>query len=200
MAITVMSAAVQSDFVDPTVPEEVRRRVLAAAFDELTRWGLERFSVPTMCARYGLDEAVVTRFWGTSRRVALDPLLSWSEDILNPPDTGSLRTDLHGLAAGVARQANTEIGRSLMRAMVVDGRAAFNDDTRMEFWKQRFAAVRSVMDRAAERGELRAGVDILGAMQLVLAPLNVRALYTREPIDDAYCQTIAELAWHAIKA
>ena len=185
MAITVMSAAVQSDFVDPTVPEEVRRRVLAAAFDELTRWGLERFSVPTMCARYGIDEAVVTRFWGTGRRVALDALLSWSEDILNPPDTGSLRTDLHGLAAGVARQANTELGRSLMRAMVVDGRAAFNDDTRMEFWKQRFAAARSVMDRA---------------MQLVLAPLNVRALYTREPIDDAYCQTIAELAWHAIKA
>ena len=108
MAITVMSAAVQSDFVDPAVPEEVRRRVLAAAFDELTRWGLERFSVPTMCAKYGIDDAVVTRFWGTGRRVALDALLSWSEDILNPPDTGSLRTDLHRLAAGVARQVNTD--------------------------------------------------------------------------------------------
>ncbi len=190
----------RSEFVDPDVPEALRIRVLAAAFDELTRWGLERFSVATMCARHGIDESVVARYWQGGRRLALDALLSWSEELLDPPDTGSLRTDLQALAAAVVRQVNTELGRSLMRAMVVDDRAAFTDDTRMELWKQRFNATRVITDRAADRGELRVGVDPLAAMQLIIAPLNIRALYTCEPIEDAYWQSIADLTWHAIKA
>jgi AcrR family transcriptional regulator len=174
--------------------------VLPAAYDELTRWGLERFDIPTMCARHKIDEALVTRYWGDGRRLALDALLYWSDDILTPADTGSLRTDLQALAAAVTRQVNTVAGRSLIRAMVVDDRAAFADDTRMEFWIRRFEGIRTVFDRAAERGEIRDGIDPIAAMQLVLAPINVRALYTKDPIEESYSDAIADLVWHAIAA
>jgi hypothetical protein len=66
------------------------------------------------------------------------------------------------------------------------------------FWQQRFAVVRSVVDRARDRDELRDGVHTLAAIQIVLAPLNIRALYTEVPIDDTYCVAIADLAWHAL--
>ena len=55
-----------------------------------------------------------------------------------------------------------------------------------------------MFDRAAERREIRDGVDMIAAMQLVLAPINVRALYTKDPIEESYCDAIADLAWHAI--
>lgn len=194
----IIGADSEYEYVDADVPDEVRRAVLTAAYEELTRWGLERFDVPTMCARNKIDEAVVTRYWGDGRRLALDTLLYWSDDLLTPADTGSLRTDLQALAAAVARQVNSGAGRSLLRAMVVDDRAAFPDDTRMAFWLRRFTAIRTVFDRAAERGEIRDGVDMIVAMQLVLAPINVRALYTKDPIEDGYCNTIADLVWHAI--
>ncbi|EHB47050.1 hypothetical protein MycrhDRAFT_6109 [Mycolicibacterium rhodesiae JS60] len=172
--------------------------MLSAAYDELTRWGLERFDIPTMCARHKIDEAVVSRYWPSARTLALDVLVSWNAEILNPPDTGSLRGDLHALAAGVARQVNDHLARSLLRAMVVDDRAAFPDDTRLAFWQQRFISINAVFDRAAERGEMRGGVDRIAAMQLIFAPINVRALYTKDPIDESYCEAIADLAWHAI--
>ena len=172
--------------------------MLAATYDELTRWGLERFDIPTMCARHKIDEALVSRYWGDGRNLALDALLYWSDDVLTAPDTGSLRTDLRALAAAVAGQVNTEMGRSLLRAMVVDDRAAFANDTRMAFWSKRFSSIRSVFDRAAERGEIRPGVDTIAAMQLVLAPINVRALYTKEQIEETYCDAVADLVWHAI--
>ncbi|WP_445170432.1 TetR-like C-terminal domain-containing protein [Mycolicibacterium sp. Dal123E01] len=172
--------------------------MLAAAHDELARWGLERFDIPTMCARHKIDEAVVTRYWGEGRNLALDALLYWSDDVLASPDTGSLRSDLRALAAAVARQVNGELGRSLLRAMVVDDRAAFADGTRMEFWMRRFGAIRAVFERADARGEIREGVDLIAAMQMVLAPINVRALYTADPIEPQYSETIADLAWHAI--
>lgn len=184
--------------MDADVPDEVRRRVMAAAYDELTRWGLERFDIPTMCARHTIDESVITKYWGDGSRLALEALLFWSNDVLTAPDTGSLRTDLQALAAAVAHQVNDTVGRSLLRAMVVDDRAAFAVDTRMEFWARRFSSIYAMFQRADERGEIRDGVDMIAAMQLILAPINVRALYTREPIDESYYQAVADLVWHAI--
>jgi AcrR family transcriptional regulator len=192
------STIADSEYVDADVPEEVRRTVLTAVHEELTRWGLERFDIPTMCARHKIDEALVTRYWGDGRKLALDALLYWSDDVLTPADTGSLRTDLQALAAAVARQVNTDTGRSLLRAMVVNDRAAFADDTRMAFWLKRFTGIRLLFDRAVERAEIRDGVDMIAAMQLVLAPINVRALYTNDPIEESYCDAVADLAWHAI--
>ena len=171
---------------------------MSATYDELTRWGLERFDIPTMCARHKIDETLVRRHWGDASTLALDALVYWSDDVLMAPDTGSLRTDLRALALAVAGQVNTAAGRSLLRAMVVDDRAAFANDTRMAFWFKRFSSIRSVFDRAAERGEIRPGVDTIAAMQMVLAPINVRALYTKDQIEESYCEAIADLAWHAI--
>mgnify|MGYP001806438957 CR=1 FL=1 len=187
-----------SDKVAADIPEEVRRTVLDAAYAELTRWGLERFDIPTMCARHNIDEALVSRYWPDGRALALDLLVSWNTEIFTVPDTGSLRTDLQALATAVARQVNDTLARSLLRAMVVDDRAAYPDDTRMAFWRQRFISINAVFDRADERGEMRTGVDRIAAMQLIFAPINVRALYTKDQIDDNYCDTIAELAWRAI--
>ena len=51
---------------------------------------------------------------------------------------------------------------------------------------------------ARERGELLDGVDALTALELLFAPINMRALFTGEPIDDDYCRTIAELVWRAV--
>lgn len=68
----------------------------------------------------------------------------------------------------------------------------------MMFWREQFTVVRSVVDRARERGELREGVNTLAAVQLVLAPLNIRALYSDAAVDDDYCAAIADMAWHAL--
>jgi hypothetical protein len=35
-------------------------------------------------------------------------------------------------------------------------------------------------------------------VQIVMAPLNIRGLYSDAIIDDKYCDAIADLAWHAI--
>jgi len=45
---------------------------------------------------------------------------------------------------------------------------------------------------------LRDGVDPLATVQIVLAPLNIRALYSDEAVDDDYGRAIADMAWHAL--
>ncbi len=180
------------------IPAEIRARVMPAVLDELARWGVERFSVEAMAGRHRLDVDMIYGYWGDRQRLIIDAALGDVDTLLSATDTGSLRGDLLALARKVTERVNTEVGRTLLRAMVMDGRGRHDEDTRMMFWREHFAAVRAVVDRARERGELREGVNTLVALQIVMAPLNIRALYSEEAVDDDYCAEIADMAWHAL--
>ncbi|HYJ56012.1 MAG TPA: TetR/AcrR family transcriptional regulator C-terminal ligand-binding domain-containing protein [Mycobacterium sp.] len=186
------------EFVDSAVPQELRERVLVAALDELTHWGVERFSLGAMSARHGIDIESVYRYWGNSQRLLLDVMSFESDQIIVAPSTGSLRGDLDAMALSVAAYLNASVGRRLLRAMVIDDRAQHRDDTRVIYWRMRYETIRTILDQAALRGELREDVDHVAGVQILLAPINIRALYTDDPIDDRFCLSVADLAWHAL--
>jgi AcrR family transcriptional regulator len=180
------------------VPTDIRARVMAAVLDELARWGVERFSIEALAGRHRLDAEMIYGYWGDRQRLIVDAALGDVETLRAATDTGSLRDDLLALARKVTERINTDVGRTLLRALVMDGRRHHDEDTRMMFWRELFAVVRAVVDRARERGELRDGINTLAAVQIVLAPLNVRALYSDGAIEDDYCAEIADMAWHAL--
>ena len=171
---------------------------MAAALDEVTRWGVERFSIEALAERHRLDPAMVYRYWGTRQRLIAAVALADAEAYSSIADTGSLRGDLLALARKLADRINSEAGRAFMRALVMDRRGHHDEETRMMVWRARFAVVREVVDRARERGDLRDDVNTLAAVQTILAPLNVRALYSDAPVDDRYCAAVADMAWHAL--
>jgi len=181
-----------------SVPAAIRARVMPAVIDELARWGVERFSVEAMAERHHLDAAMVYRYWGDRQRLIVDAAIADVDGVSSAADTGSLRGDLLALARALTDRLNTEVGRTMVRAVVMDRPGRHDEETRMMFWAARFDVVRAVVDRARERGELREGVNTLAAVLTILAPLNIRALYSDEPIDDGYCTAIADMAWHAL--
>jgi AcrR family transcriptional regulator len=183
---------------DHGVPADIRARVMPAALDELARWGVERFSIEAMAERHHLDREMIYRYWGDRQRLIVDAALADAESFSTTPDTGSLRGDLLAMARSAADRINTEEGRTFLRALVMERPGIHDEATRMMLWQARFAVVREVIDRARQRGELREGVNTLAAVQLVLAPLNIRALYSDTPIDDRYCEAIVDMAWHAL--
>ena len=180
------------------VPADIRARVMPAVIDELARWGVERFSVEALAERHGLDAAMIYRYWGDRQQLIVDAAIADVEDLNSAADTGSLRGDLLALARAVTDRVNTEVGRTMLRAVVMDRPGRHDEETRMMFWGTRFNVVRAVVDRARERGELREGVNTLAAVMIVLAPLNIRALYSDTAVDDDYCVAIADMAWHAL--
>ncbi|OBB97054.1 TetR-like C-terminal domain-containing protein [Mycobacterium sp. 852002-30065_SCH5024008] len=181
-----------------SIPADVRALVMPAVLDELTRWGVERFSIEALAERHHLDPAMVYRYWADRRQLIVDAVLSDVEKVSSGTDTGSLRGDLEALARNVTNRINTEVGCTLLRALVMDRRGGHDELTRVRFWRAHFAAMRAVVDRARERGELRGGVNTLAAVQILLAPLNIRALYSDVPVDDDYCAAIVDMAWHAL--
>lgn len=152
-----------------------------------------------MAERHHLDAATIYRYWGDRQRLIVDAALADIEGFGAATDTGSLRTDLEAFARSVADRINTEVGRTYLRALAITRRGPHDEDTRMKFWAARFAVVRTIIDRARERGELREGVNTMAAVQIVMAPLNIRALYSDGVVDDDYCAAVVDLAWHALR-
>ncbi|OBH07143.1 TetR family transcriptional regulator [Mycobacterium sp. E2699] len=180
------------------VPADIRARVMAAALDELTLWGVERFSIEALAERHNLDREMIYRFWGSRQQLIVAAALADAEAYSSIADTGSLRGDLLALTRKLSDRINSKAGRAFMRALVMDRRGPHDEEARMMVWEARFAVVREVVDRARKRGDLRDGVNTLAAVQIVLAPLNVRALYSDVPVDDRYCEAVADMAWHAL--
>jgi hypothetical protein len=101
-------------------PETVRKRALAAAYHELKRWGIDRFSVVPVADNHGLNLGGIRQQWDNDERLMLDVFLSWPTNAITAPDTGSLRTDLLALAAGMASYVNSEIGPRLQIAHLIE--------------------------------------------------------------------------------
>ena len=120
------------------VPAEIRDRVMPAVIDELARWGVERFSVEAMAERHHLDAAMIYRYWGDRQRLIVDAAVADVETLGCAADTGSLRGDLMALARAVTDRINTEVGRTLLRAVVMNRRGRHDEDNRLMFWQARF--------------------------------------------------------------
>lgn len=193
-----IGAAGRSGPTNGSMSEAERERVLAAAYDELTRWGIDRFSIVSLADRHGLDPRSIRQRWGTEDRLMLDVLLNWPSREITAPDTGSLRGDLQALATGVANYMSSGIGRRLQIMHLIVNPNVPRAQVRRTVWRAGSESLRIVFDRARRRGELRDGVDVATVLEMLFAPINMRALFTGEPVDDYYCRHLSELVWRAV--
>jgi hypothetical protein len=181
------------------VPEDFRERVLVAAYDELARWGMDRFSIVALAGRHELDLELIQQHWGSAERLVLEVLLRFPDQAnFTIPDTGSLHADLQALAIWMSGYLSSEPGRSLQVAHVIGNPNLPSANLRRAIWRARSDVLRVVVERGRQRGELRDEVDSHTVFELLFAPIHMRALFTAELLDDEYCATIAELVCRAV--
>lgn len=176
-----------------------RAAVLEAALAEVQQWGVDRFRLEGVAHRARLDPDYVRQTWATEQELIAEALLSYSQTMIELPDTGSLHGDLTELALALAGYLNEPVGRRISRMLVIDSKSeAVDPNTRGHFWTIRRERVEGIFRRAAERGELRSDVKPIVALQLLTSPLHAFALYSNDPIGQDYCRTIATLVTRAI--
>ena len=122
----------------------------------------------------------------------LDAMLTYSQEKLPIPNTGTLRDDLIAFARLITAYLGTPLGEALARTM-----AATEDDptlaaNRAEFWQARYDTAGVIVDRAIDRQEVAAGTDPELAMELLVAPLHFRKLLTGQPIDDSFVEHMVD--------
>lgn len=171
----------------------MRRLVLEATLRVLSDRGIEKLTVSEVATRAGVHETSIYRRWGTREKLITEALLSYSEQQLPIPDTGSVRDDLAAFASELAAYLSSPLGGALAQAMAI----AFDEPTVREargaFWQKRYELASAMIERGIARGELPPATDPRLALEALIGPLHLRALLTHEPADDQLPRQLANL-------
>ncbi|MGW3286116.1 TetR-like C-terminal domain-containing protein [Streptomyces sp. NPDC001002] len=166
----------------------VRADVLRSTLEALAENGTSGLTVSEIARRSGVHATSIQRRWGTPQNLILDALLTYSQEQLPAPDTGTLRDDMVALARLIAAYLNTPLGAALAHAMAAAEEDPQLAESRAQFWQARYDAVRVIVDRAVDRRELAADTDHQLALELLVAPLHFRALLIRQPIEEDWIE------------
>jgi AcrR family transcriptional regulator len=171
----------------------VREAVLRAALEILTEQGIEGLTFSEIGRRAGVHGTSVQRRWGSRENILLEALISFADETIRVPNTGALRTDLSGFTRSLSDYFNTPFGGAILKVLVADTDSdrAFAVN-RAEFVRIRHEHTRAIVQRARERGEIRPGVDDKTILGLLLGPIYVSQLVTREPMDDAFIERLTD--------
>jgi AcrR family transcriptional regulator len=141
-------------------------------------------SIERLAARAGVHKVTIYRRWMSTAGLVAEVLAGLTPVETPVPDTGSLRDDLLAVARRVAATIAQPGVESMLRVVAgsTDERLA---DAARSYWD-------AVLDRAAEpvrlaqaRGDADPDADPLVVVESLLAPLYLRLLVTRRPVDPA---------------
>ena len=171
---------------------------MAAAVGLLEAGGIGRFELPTIANKAGVAVAVVEEEWPDRLqllRAAWASGLAWQNVVC---DTGSLGGDLHRFGEALRQGVQTLEGRMLLRSSLPIDDADGLVGVRKEFWDAQFDTAAEITGRAAERGELRSGVDPRESIRMFCTAMYFDALYLDGPTAAGYLDSLVDIFLHGV--
>jgi AcrR family transcriptional regulator len=161
--------------------------ILDAALEVLAETGYDGMTIDMVAARAKAGKATLYRRWASKSELVLDAVAcmkSTDVDLASPPDTGTLRGDLLALVKTPTireseRKLKVMAGIVSMIARDPELAAAAQE----ALVEPRAAANRIIFQRAIDRGEIPAGVDIDRLCLIGPAMAAYRTLMMRKPVD-----------------
>ncbi len=167
---------------DPSIDEAV----LTATIAILSEDGYRHLSTTEVARRAGVHKPAVYRRWPTKLELALAAIHRLAPPIADP-DTGDVRRDLVDVLLQVAsakqRRPHLELAARLRSDFATEPELA--SAVRAAIIRPRVAAMRSIIERAQRRGELRADVGADAVTDLLFGAVNARSLRTDAPLTRA---------------
>jgi AcrR family transcriptional regulator len=186
-----------SDAVDGRVRRS-RERVLAAAFELLGEHGVVGFSVDEVARRSGVAKTTIYRHWPSREVLVLDVAsrLSAEQPV---PDTGSLAADVTAVLVNLGDLLGTARWSTVVPS-IVDVAERDPEFARVhgEIQRGHAAPLRTVLERAVDRGDLPAAAETASLISALVGPLYYRRWFSREPIDEQFVASVVRGALGSI--
>src|ERR1700748_158799 len=92
-----------------------REAVMRATMETLAELGFEGLTFTEIGRRAGVHGTSVQRRWGSRERVLLEALVSYANEVITIPDTGSLRTDMVGFSRSLSNYFYSPFGAGILK-------------------------------------------------------------------------------------
>ncbi|GAA2483446.1 TetR/AcrR family transcriptional regulator [Streptomyces gobitricini] len=168
--------------------------VLAAARGLLAEVGYSRVTMDATAARAGVGKAAIYRRFGSKAELLFAASVH-DMSIEPPPDTGSLRGDLHALARLIHERLGNPLARQVTPALMAEMVRSPELAARLQqtFVAQQRADFAALLERAERRGELPRPLDPALAHLLLSGPVFMALFAFQDPVDDTVLGEIASV-------
>jgi AcrR family transcriptional regulator len=167
---------------DPALDDRILDQVLAL----LGSHGYAGLTLDELAARSGVAKTTILRRWPSKAAVAAAGVERLALQSVAPPDSGTLRGDLHTLLHGAAATFVRGPGRFVPRLISESGHHPEITDLLHTVIHTRRQGYRRVLALAVARGELAPTVDQELLIDLLIGPFWTRLLITRDPVTPEY--------------
>jgi AcrR family transcriptional regulator len=186
----------------PRRPHTGRRRneaakdaILNAAYRLLSEPGTEALTIDSIAAEAGVGRQTIYRWWPSKGAVLADALARHARVLVPDRDTGSFSGDLAAFFvdsfAGLADQGLADRLRQIVATAQEDEHVA---RVLADFTAVRRAALRAILERGRDSGELAPDADLDMLADMAYGVLYYRLLVGHAPLDaDAARSLAAEL-------
>lgn len=190
----------QSDAVTDRLigrPRDARadRAILEATLELIADLGVHEFRTEDVAARAGVGKGAIYRRYRSKDELVTAAVAALVGEEIAVPDTGSTRADLLALMRDAVSLYSGSLPGRLMPNLVgaMARRPELARAVRDGFLSGRRAALAEVLRRGVERGDLRPGLDLELALDVLGGPLFYRLLITGGPIDEQLADGVADL-------
>jgi AcrR family transcriptional regulator len=144
----------------PRVEGDRELEILEATLEVLADVGYDRLTMDAVATRARASKATLYRRWTNKVSLVIDALLA-QKAAPAVPDTGSLRGDLLEAFCGVGGLVDQRAVAMLSSVLTaIDRDEEFANEFRSRVIGPKIAVSRSIYERAVERGEVRADLDV----------------------------------------
>jgi AcrR family transcriptional regulator len=176
----------------PRVEGEREAEILDAALVLLQHVGYDRMTMDAVAAEAKASKATLYRRWSSKSSLVVDALLRTKQALQVPDtDTGDLRSDLISMSCGhggLSDERSTGVMAGVVTALHHD--PEFAAEFRSRVVQPKLDASRAVFERARDRGEITADLD-LDLLSPALAGIILhRSFVLGLPVDD---KTVAQV-------
>jgi len=178
---------------------EADAAIRQATVDLLASEGFANLTMSGVATQAGVSTATLYRRWSSKVDLVVDVLAARAEE--QPvPDTGSLEGDCRAIVHNLVDKARTTHTTKLLAGLVgeIPRNPELGEALRATLIGPRREAFNELFARAAKRGELRKGVDVELAADLLFGPLYHRLLFTGAPVTTKVADELADLVLKAI--
>jgi AcrR family transcriptional regulator len=177
-------------------PRDARadRAILSATLELMAERGVPDLRMDDVAAHAGVGKAAIYRRYRSKDELVAAAVAALVSEI-TVPDTGSTRADLLALMRDAVEVYAGSVAAGAMPSLVeaMSRNPELADAIRDGFLAGRRAALREVLDRGIERGDLAGDLDVGLALDVLAGPLFYRLLISGGSIDEQLAAGVVEL-------
>jgi AcrR family transcriptional regulator len=172
--------------------DAARDAILDAAFRLISDPGTENLTIDAIAAEAGVGRQTIYRWWPSKGAVLADALARYARAVVPERDTGSFAGDLEAFLADSFAGLRDEGYAARLRQIVA---TAQHDEhvarVLADFTAARRAALRALLERGRDSGDLAADADLDMLTDMAYGVLYYRLLVGHAPLDERAARSLA---------